>query len=315
MLAARTRSGLVETEHQGVVSAFDSSGQLIAWSGDLDRPFYLRSSAKPFQAFVTLEAGARLNPLQTALAAASHDGFPAHLSIVKSILEDGGLTEDHLRCPPGWPLGSGARDRLNREGHTGPRRLWHNCSGKHAGWLRACQAQGWPLDDYLSPEHPLQRRIVEFVTEIGGTPAAPVGVDGCGAPVLRTTARAMGIMFSRLATEERFRDVFDAMHTYPALVSGVGNGDTSIAIATNSAAKRGAAGCIGVGVRGQWGVAVKAWDGNDTVAALAAASVLTALGAVPDAGLAQLSETSSPAVLGGGKPVGSLEPRLELTWS
>lgn len=315
MLAARTRSGLVETEHQGVVSAFDSTGQLVAWSGDLDRPFYLRSSAKPFQAFVTLEAGAELNPLQLALAAASHDGFPAHTSIVKTTLEDGGLTEEHLQCPPDWPLGARASDRLNREGHRAPRRLWHNCSGKHAGWLRACQAQGWSLDSYLSPEHPLQQRIIEFVTETGETPAAPVGVDGCGAPVLRTTARAMGLMFSRLATDEKFRPVFDAMHAYPALVSGVGNGDTSIAIATNGVAKRGAAGCIGVAVRGQWGVAAKSWDGNDTVAALAAAALLTTLGAVSDAGRAELSDTISPAVLGGDLVVGSLEPRLELTWS
>ncbi|MCI0426067.1 MAG: asparaginase, partial [Actinobacteria bacterium] len=60
MLAASVRSGLVETVHEGSVAVSDAEGNLIAWSGDIDRPFYLRSAAKPFQAMVSQENGAGL---------------------------------------------------------------------------------------------------------------------------------------------------------------------------------------------------------------------------------------------------------------
>ena len=43
------------------------------------------------------------------------------------------------------------------------------------------------------------------------------------------------------------------MHRYPALVSGTGNGDASIATALNAAVKRGAAGCIGVAIDRRFG--------------------------------------------------------------
>lgn len=308
----RTRSGLAETWHDGAVAIFDSDRELVASSGDIDRPFYLRSSAKPFQAYVAQGSGAALAPIEMALAAASHDGDPVHVAIVRSMLEEAGLSQDDLQCPMDWPLGRSARHRLLRAGHNQPRRIWHNCSGKHASWLRACQARGWPIDTYLDPGHPLQVAIQEFVSDLGGYPVQPVGVDGCGAPVLRTTTRAMARMFSSLATDDMFSDVVMAMHRYPALVSGSENGDARIAISVDAVAKRGAAGCIGVAVRRQWGLAVKAWDGSDEVASLAAVAALDAIGALSDTGRSYLADTSQPPVLGGDVRVGSLEPCLQL---
>jgi len=99
LLAAGIRSGLVETIHEGAVAVLDADGALIAQSGDIDRPFYLRSAAKPFQAAVARAAGADLSPIQLAVAAASHDGDPAHIAIVRSMLDSSGLSVDDLRCP------------------------------------------------------------------------------------------------------------------------------------------------------------------------------------------------------------------------
>ena len=137
------------------MAVLSADGSVLASFGDIDRPFYLRSSAKPFQAAVSQEAGARLDALELAMAAASHRGYPVQIALVESMLDRAGLDESSLRCPHDWPLAPGAARLVASKGATSPRRVWHNCSGKHAGFLRACASQGWPLDSYLSPEHPL----------------------------------------------------------------------------------------------------------------------------------------------------------------
>jgi L-asparaginase II len=226
LLAARVRSGLEETFHEGAVAVSKSDGSVVAFSGDIDRPFFLRSSAKPFQAFVSQSSGAELQPVELAMASASHRGFPVHVALVESMLAKVGLGESHLQCPFAWPLGEEARYQVIV---PRKRRIWSDCSGKHAGLLRACVGSGWPVESYLQPDHPLQKRIIEFVSEIGDYPAEPVGVDGCGAPVMRTTVRAMSLMFARLATDPRLAEVFSVMHRYPALVAANGEVDASIA--------------------------------------------------------------------------------------
>lgn len=311
ILAVRNRSGLIETTHHGAVAVVDMSGEVVARSGDIDAVFFLRSSAKPFQALIAQEAGAELSRQQLALACASHDGEPVHIALVTQMLDEVGLDESFLRCPPSFPLGARARD-LVASLDTEPRRIWHNCSGKHAAWLRSCVANSWPTETYLHPDHPLQERIRALVSELGGFPVDPVGVDGCGAPVLRTTVRAIATMFRRLAGEERFGMVFAAMHNYPALVSGTGNGDTLIATALHAAAKRGAAGCVGVAVKDQFGVGAKSWDGVGQVAELAAAHALTSVTPSVPAVLTALESVLSPPVLGGGEVVGGFESGLVL---
>lgn len=314
MLAARTRSGLVETIHDGAVAVVSPDGALLASAGDIDHPYFLRSAAKPFQAFVAQEEGAALKPEELAVAAGSHDGEPVHVALVESMLAGVGLDSSVLGCPPGWPLSEPATSRLRGEGWNRGRRVWHNCSGKHAAWLRACQARGWPVDGYLSPDHPIQRRIIDEVSELGGFDVSPVGVDGCGAPVLRTTTRVMALLYARLATGPRLEEVSTAMHRYPALVSGVGNGDASLAIALNAVAKRGAAGCLGVGLAGRIGIAVKSWDGSQEVATCAMIATLAAMGELPAHASGLLAPLARPPVLGGGRRVGELEPRVELRW-
>ena len=315
MLAASVRSGLVETVHEGSVAVCRPDGSLVAAAGDIDTPFYLRSAAKPFQAAVSQRSGAGLRPLELAMACASHRGQPVHVALVESILVGGGLHESHLGCPPDWPLSAAASRRLLNGGERRPRRIWHNCSGKHSGFLRACVAQDWPLESYLDPNHPLQVEVVETVSDLGGFPAAPVGVDGCGAPVLRTTARAMARLFAALATSGDLSEIFTVMHRYPALVASNGEGDALLATSLHAVAKGGAQGCIGVGLASGVGVAVKAWDGDYQAAVVGAVSALSQLGVLGDTASARLEDIGRPAVMGGGAPVGTVEPRLELLFA
>ena len=284
---------------------------LVAWSGDIERPFYLRLSAEPFQAFVSQESGAGLEPVELAMASASHQDHPVQIALIEAILRQAGLDVSNLKCPYDWPLNRKACDWLIRQGESRPRRIWHNCSGKHAGFLRACVGSGWPTETYLSPDHPLQRRIVGYVSELGEYPVEPVGVDSCGVPVPRTTTRAMSLLFARLATPTELSEVFMAMHRYPALVSGNGEGDTAIATAT----KGGALGCIGIGLRSGLGLAVKSWDGLNERADIAAVATLDALGALAPSAVASLEKVAWPSQMGGGEPRGVAESRLELKFT
>lgn len=311
-LASRIRSGLEETHHLGAAAVTGEDGSLLAQAGDIDRPFYLRSAAKPFQAFISQESGATLGPLELAMASASHRGHPVHIELVGSMLEKAGLGESALQCPEDWPLSPDATRRVHLGGSSRPRRIWHNCSGKHAGFLRACVDSGWPIESYLSPNHPLQKRIIEFVSELGGHSVEPVGIDGCGAPVMRTTVRVMSLLFSRLACDLSLQEVFNAMHRYPALIGSNGEGDSTIAMALNAVAKGGAQGCVGVAIDGRLGLAVKSWDGLGDIADVGAVAALDQLGALTPAARSALADIGRPAVLGGGGRVGETVPKLEL---
>ena len=152
-----------------------------------------------------------------------------------------------------------------------------------------------------------------MVTDLGGFPASPVGVDGCGRPSI---ARRPGPWPPSIPASPRFRGsgVFDTMHRYPALVSGTGNGDASIATALNAAVKRGAAGCISVAIDRRFGVGVKSWDGIRRSPIPQPSQPCPSSGELPRVATDRLAPLARPTVLGGGRPVGELEPRVELKW-
>ncbi|HEU4750960.1 MAG TPA: asparaginase, partial [Acidimicrobiia bacterium] len=166
MLAEQVRSGLVETVHDGAVAVVDPTGDLVAYSGDIDRPFYFRSAAKPFQAAISQASGAGLAPEELAMACASHDGEPVHLALVTAMLNRAGLSEDQLQCPPDWPIRAEAGRRLASGGARHARRLFNNCSGKHTAMLAACVKSGWDPASYLDPGGPLQRQITDLIADV-----------------------------------------------------------------------------------------------------------------------------------------------------
>jgi L-asparaginase II len=308
VLVVVERSGLDEAFHDGCVVAVDPDGRTIGTFGDVDRPFYVRSSAKPFQATVSVELGAELPPEHLAVACASHDGTPVHVEIVRRILADGGLDETALGCPPDRPVSRNADRHWASRGSTDPARVFHNCSGKHAAMLRACVAQRWDIDSYLDPNHPLQRAQLDMMRDVGALVDESVGVDGCGAPVFRVTAHSLARAFIRMDTR-RFERVRTAMHRYPALVSGDGNADAEIAVGLDAVAKRGAEGLLAVAVAGRGSLVVRCWDGSERAVAAAAGHALRRLGWIDDR--MPLAGRLRRDVRGGGEVVGSVRPVFE----
>ncbi|NNC75210.1 MAG: asparaginase [Acidimicrobiia bacterium] len=317
MLARSIRSGLVESEHPGavaVVDLVDMTPRVVATHGDVGRPFFFRSAIKPVQTAVSQRLGANLNPERLAFASASHSGFPIHIAYVRSMLGEVGLDETALLCPPLRPLRPEADALWRDRGVTQALPILHNCSGKHAAMLRACVARGWSIDDYTDADHPLQQEIAAEMAAAAGADIGPVGVDGCGVPSFRGNAVSLAMIFARLSALPEYAEVATAVRRYPSLVGGNLRGDGKLGAWVNGPLKVGAEGCFGLGVRGL-GVSVKAFTGAAAAAVVGMIEAVTQLGLLSAAARQGLADVARPAVLGGGRPVGAVEPAFELDQS
>jgi L-asparaginase II len=240
-----------------------------------------------------------------ALSAASHSGEAFHVAGVRRILDRCGLTEHDLRTPADWPLGLDAERDLVRDG-GGPAPVLMNCSGKHAAMLATCVTQGWPLEDYRHPAHPLQTAIAETVERVSGERIAATGIDGCGAPVAAISLTALARAYSRSVQAdpaEPERVVADAMRAHPDHVAGTGR-DVTLLMAgiPGLLAKDGAEGVFAVALPDGRAIALKIDDGAERPRALVVTAVLRHLGV--DAAVLDRFETLD--LLGGGVPVGSV---------
>jgi L-asparaginase II len=239
-----------------------------------------------------------------------------HVGAVRAVLERAGLDADALLNPPGWPLDADAM-AASRLKH----KLLHNCSGKHAGMLLACVRAGWDRQTYLRASHPLQRRVTRAVRRASGYEDLTMSADGCGVPVHGMPLRGMATLFARLAEPERLGELAPAadratasMLAEPYLVGGRRRVDTDIMKATGDVvAKSGAEAleCAAIMPSGL-GVAVKVEDGGGRAAAPALMKVLRHLDGLSEAQTRELSYYVAPPVLGGGRPVGVLEPVFHL---
>jgi L-asparaginase II len=302
ILAEVVRSGFVESRHHGSVVVLDAGGQISDSAGDVVGPMFPRSSNKPLQTVGMVRAGlVPADPADLALISGSHFGEQFHVLRVRDILAAAGLEPRALRCPAAMPLSERERDALLRAGGE-PRPILMNCSGKHAGMLATCVANGWPLDTYLDPKHPVQVAIAAAVADLAGEPIAATGVDGCGAPVFAFSLTALARAFQRLVesrpgTPER--RVAEEMRAHPALVAGTGAADTVLmAGVPGLIAKGGAEGVAAVAIPGVGALALKIEDG----AARARMPVLVSALRRLDVSAPTLIEP----ILGGGEPVGEV---------
>ena len=311
------RSGLEESVHLGDVAVCDARGRVIASAGDPDRLTFARSCTKPVQGSVSLAAiGEDLPDRLIAIVCASHNGEPVHIDAVRAVLRRGGLGAGDLKTPADRPSDPASAARVRT-----PRPIFHNCSGKHAGMLLASARNGWATETYRSRSHPLQRRVLVAVRALSGHDDLVLGVDGCGVPVHGMPLRAIATMYARIAEPDRtgalepdVRRVVAAMRGNPYLVGGRHREDTAIMEATDDVvAKEGAealecAAALGAGL----GIAVKVRDGGYRAAGPAMLAVLDRLGLLTPGARRRLRRLASPPVLGGGRPVGRLEPVVRL---
>ena len=301
------RGGMIEGIHYGSVVVLDADGQVQLQIGDIEAAFYPRSAIKPVQAVAMVRAGLPLDGELLSLAAASHSGEERHLAGTRRILELAGLTESDLRNVPDLPFDPVVRDVWVREGRA-PSRLAQNCSGKHAAMLYVSKLNGWSLDDYLDPAHPLQQAIAEIVEDLTGQRIARVTVDGCGAPLFSISLHGLARAVARVTTaapgtpEAR---VADAMREFAEMASGAGRDVAALMRAVPGLlAKDGFEGVQVAGLPDGRAVAVKVSDGANRARVPVAAAALVRAGV--EEGL--LTEFAGEPLLGGGEPVGCVRP-------
>jgi L-asparaginase II len=286
-----TRGDVAEAVHRGALAVVDNNGRLVAQAGDPNLVVGMRSAAKPFQLLPLIESGAAdrlgFSARELAVMAASHNGSDVHVEMVAAILDRLGLDEHALLCGTHPPMDRQAAAALVRAGKV-PSSLHHNCSGKHAGMLALAVSQGWPVQDYVAPAHPVQVRVLQTLAEMADWPVAQihVGVDGCSVPVFGLPLRQAALAYARLADPSALpeprrsacRRVVAAMTAHPDLVAGRDRFDTVLMRAGGGyiVAKGGAEGYQGVGLLPQvtanglasaWrgtalGLALKIEDGN-----------------------------------------------------
>jgi L-asparaginase II len=298
---------MIEGTHYGSVVVLGADGKVEFQLGDIEAAFHPRSALKPVQAVAMARAGLPLDGELLSLTAASHSGEERHLAGTRRILELAALTEDHLRNVPDMPFDPVVRDAWVREGRL-PSRLAQNCSGKHAAMLYTCALNGWSLDDYLDPGHPLQQAIAEIVEDLTGQRIARVTVDGCGAPLFSVSLHGLARAAARITTaapgtpEAR---VADAMREHAEMASGSGRDVAALMRAVPGLlAKDGFEGVQVAALPDGRAVAVKIADGANRARVPVAAAALAWAGVDPEL----LAEFQGEALLGGGQAVGCVRP-------
>lgn len=313
-LAVVERSGFIESRHLGAALVLAPDGSLARTIGPVDAPIFARSSLKPIQAATSVSLCPQLQGRQAALATASHAGTPAHVEVVEQMLADGDLTPSDLQCPPAWPGDQAARTQWAASG-GGPDRIHMNCSGKHAAMLRAARAQGWPIQTYLDPSHPLQRAIAANLERLAGESIAATGVDGCGAPVFATSLVGLARMIQGCTTaKETSTDpltaaaarVVSQVRRAPWTIDGPGRADTVMIERLGVFAKGGAEGVQVVATPDGHVAAMKVLDGSPRARAVVTLRLLEQVGAVTPADVSEVLERLSVDVLGGGAVVGQI---------
>ena len=232
-----TRGGTLENQHFGSVAVVNTQGKLLAHAGDPQWMTFTRSTLKALQALPFVEADGPqhfgFGSEHIALLCASHSGESMHVQAAQDMLEKAGQTYKVLRCGCHVPYHFELDGTAPSPGQTFDER-YHNCSGKHAGFVAYCVQHGLSLDNYEAPEHPLQQAIRRDVAlAVGMDPNdLKAGVDGCSAPNYAMPLSRLAYGYARLANGvadsqfgSSFAQLSAAMTAHPDLVSGTGRND------------------------------------------------------------------------------------------
>lgn len=325
-LADVWRGPAVESVHQGIAVVADAQGGIVLSHGDPDFVTFPRSSLKPFQAIALVETGAAdalgLTEEHVALACASHRAEDFQVALVRDWLGRLGLTESALACGPDLPRGSADQAAVIRGG-GGPSRIFHNCSGKHCGFLSVAKRLGAPVAGYQDPSHPTQKLYLETFSELLGRDAATLvrGTDGCSLPALalsvadmaRAAARFAAVKVAGQGRQAAIRRLQAAMAAYPDHLSGRDQATSKIVRATGGRVilKSGAEGFVlGFVPERGLGIAVKIADGATRAKMGVLAAIIGKLGLLDAATAERLAEDVEDPIRDGN---GALVGRVAIT--
>jgi L-asparaginase II len=304
-VAVVSRSDVDESVHFGAVACLNSAGEIEFSLGDPQIQIFPRSSTKPIQALAMVRSGLSLPPEKLALVCSSHNGEPIHQQTALAILAEFGLNESALGNTHDYPMHTHSAHDAIRAGLP-KSALQMGCSGKHSGMVATCVINGWPIENYLDQDHPLQQVITRTVADVTGHDAFAIGIDGCGAPAhvveLVGLARAMRAMAVGAAGESGTQ-IYTAMSQFPYMVGGKGRDVTTIVSGINGLfAKDGADAVYAAALPDGRAVALKLSDGHGRGTPTVLLAALQKLGV----DITRVDNSIVETVYGHGKPVGSV---------
>jgi len=324
------RGGVLENVHPGRICVVDDSGKVILSVGDCDLMTYFRSASKPLQVLPVIVHGLdkkyRLSEKELTILAASHSGEPIHLDVLLSLLEKTGFTEDDLIMLPTYPDNTKARHDTLRDSGP-PRKLFHNCSGKHIGAMMLEEFLAGDHIDYWKPGSAAQSEITAAISYMTSWPAEEIGmgIDGCGVPVFAVPHKNIALAFMRLACPDKIDDpemraaaekIVYHINRNPLMIEGTGSLCSRFNEDPNVIAKGGAQGVYAFGLKKErLGIAIKNEDGDEASWPITIAEVLRQLNYDNQDTIAKLDKLAPITVIndnqtkvGVKRPVFSLKP-------
>jgi L-asparaginase II len=229
------RNNVLESFHRGAVCVVNHAGEIVFSLGDVEQLCYPRSAMKLLQVIPLIADGGierfHFTLEEIAVMCGSHNAEPEHLRVIQSILKKTGLHKDNLCCGPQYPSSKRDANALIRADEK-PHHIHNNCSGKHAGMLAACVLNGWPVEDYINPTHPLQQRIMEVCSLMYEYPAEKMitALDGCSAPIYSVPVYNQAVGYKNLvsritlppAIQSACEIIIEAVSKHPFMVAGTG---------------------------------------------------------------------------------------------
>ncbi|PUB10741.1 asparaginase [Paenisporosarcina sp. OV554] len=323
------RGELVESLHRGHIAVVNANGELLYSVGNQEEVIYARSSMKPLQAIPIVETGAaeyfNFDNADLSLTCASHNGEDQHTVRVQSILGRADLAISDLQCGTHNPRWEETYETLIKTGgQVTP--VYNNCSGKHSGMLATAKHMNESTNDYYKLDHPVQKRILEAISDLTEVPKneIKIGIDGCGVPVHGIPLTNLALGFAKMADprllpikrQEAINKITTAMVTAPEMVGGTDRFCTDFMriLGGRMFGKAGAEGvyCIGDKETGI-GIAIKIEDGNGRATSTVAVDVLSQLGFLSEIQKEQLSSYHYPKMKNARKEViGELRPDFTL---
>jgi len=269
-------SAIFDLMHYGYVCIVDEHSRVLYSAGDSEDMVFYRSASKPIQALPVFKYGLDkefgITEKESVIFSASHAAEACHVEAVESILKKAGFSEEILCMNPTRPTNEAANEARIRAGLP-LRKVYHNCSGKHAALLLTQRYLGGKPEDYWKADTPVFHEVAKTMKCFAETDDMKIGVDGCGVPVFAVSMKNMAISFKNLACPEYIKD--DALQRaaidnvariqrHPEMIRGEGFPCTIMNRDPNIIAKGGANGVYCFGLKKQkLGVAFKLIDGTE----------------------------------------------------
>ena len=225
-----TRSGEIESFHQGVAVLINSSGNILKEWGNSNLNIYPRSALKPIQTLNLYKDGVAdsmsISEEQIAITTASHHAEKFHQEIISTWLKKININEENLSCGFDWPWNLEDKFRVKLENEK-KRRIYHNCSGKHCGHLAVCKHKNLTLENYHKKTHPLQKDLIQLVENLSDYKIKNIGIDGCTLPNPLMPLKKFALAASRLTDRKTLNEnmdiakkIFNSCVNFPEITGG-----------------------------------------------------------------------------------------------